>query len=71
MEDDLNIKHMNTYINTKQQYQSIINEFNYYRHEMMMENINLKKESKLTELVIKNIVKGIISKEDELCKIVI
>ena len=70
MEDDKIIKQYNSYISTKEQYLSIMNEFTYYKYEIMKTNLNLKTEKKSHDLKINNSITNILNKEDEISKIV-
>ena len=70
MEDDKIIKQYNTYISTKEQFLSIMNEFTYYKYEIMKHNLNLKAEKKSHDLKINNLITNILNKEDEISKIV-
>ncbi len=70
MEDDKIIKQYNTYISTKEQYLFIMNEFTYYKYEIMKTNLNLKTEKKSHDLKINNSITNILNKEYEISKIV-
>jgi len=71
MGDDTRINLINDYLTAKHKYQEILNEFNYYKHEVNKENLNLKMENKKVELIIRNLISSINDKEEELSKIVI
>ena len=72
MEDDDNfLINYKNYISAKEEFRKIINEFNYYKHKMIKESLNLKMENKSKELKLENQISNLNTKQDELSKIVI
>ena len=71
MEDEINLRQYNNYLTTKEEFRNILNEFNYYKHEMVKEKIKLKMENKSNELKLRNFISNVNKKEEEISKIVI
>jgi len=70
MEDNKIIKQYNAYISSKEQFLSIMNEFTYYKYEIIKHNLSLQSEKKSHDLKINNLITNILNKEDEISKIV-